>query len=217
MSAPTLDDEPEARYPCPADGSRLFGWTAAHDPLDRDLRIVLDRCETCGLAVTRGASPPEVDAELDALIAERGNGSVELVAPNRRSFSGGIGGAQWAGLEPDLHRLHLNPEAVRLLLAKRGLEIRAVRTPFASEGRRLMVQTFINAFTFRDNFLQNARSGRIPKAPGGESWLYRLDWLVSCLIFVPATIFAIPIEALGSAFGRGGVMVVEADATGPGD
>lgn len=208
-----LDDEADARYPCPADGSKLFGWTAAHDPLDRDVRIVLDRCETCGLAVTRAESPPDVDAELDTLITERGDGSLELVAPNRRSFGGGIGGAQWAGLEPDLHRLHLNPEAVKLLLAKRGLDVRAVRTPFTSEGRRLMVQTFINAFTFRDNFLRNARSGRIRPAPGGENLLYRLDWLVSCLIFVPATIFALPIEALGSLFGRGSVMVVEAGAS----
>ena len=44
-------------YPCPACGATLYGWTAAHDPLDRGKRIVLDRCENCGLSVTRGARP----------------------------------------------------------------------------------------------------------------------------------------------------------------
>ena len=96
---------------------------------------MLYRCETCGLAVTRASIPPEVDAELDPLISEGPGGTLELTAPNRRSFGAGIGGAQWAGLEPELHRLHLNPEAVRLLLARRGLEVSEVRTPFVAEGR----------------------------------------------------------------------------------
>ncbi|MDQ3102446.1 MAG: hypothetical protein M3Q53_01230 [Actinomycetota bacterium] len=202
-------EEEEALYPCPADGSKLYGWTAAHDPLDRDKRIVLDRCESCGLAVTRAATPPDVDAELEPLISAGPDGMLELTAPNRRSFGGGIGGAQWAGLEPELHRLHLNPESVRLLLAQRGLQVSEVRTPFAAEGRRLMVQTFLNAFTFRDNFLRNAGRGRIEPATSGERWLYRLDWLVSVLVYVPATFLAFPIEALGAAFGRGGVMEVK--------
>jgi len=203
-------DEEEARYPCPADGSKLYGWTAAHDPIDRDERIVLDRCETCGLAVTRAVTPPDVDAELDPLIRRLPDGSLELTAPNRRSFSGGIGGAQWAGLEPDRRRLHLNPESARLLLARRGLEVSEVSTGFTAEGRRLMVQTFLNAFTFRDNFLANARAGRIEAGTGGGRWIYRLDWLVSALVYGPAALFGVPLEAVGAAFGRGGVMVVRA-------
>lgn len=210
-------DEEEARYPCPADGSKLYGWTAAHDPLDRDERIVLDRCETCGLAVTRATTTPDVDAELDSLISEQPDGGVRLTAPNRRSLGGGIGGAQWAGLEPELHRLHLDPDSVRLLLAKRGLEVSEVRTPFAAEGRRLMVQTFLNGFTYRDNFLRNARRGRIEPATSGERWLYRLDWLVSVLVYVPATLLAFPIEAIGVVLGRGGVMEVKALNTRPVD
>ena len=53
-----------AHYPCPACGATLFGWTAAHDPLARGNRIVLDRCENCGLAVTRRREPPNAEAEI---------------------------------------------------------------------------------------------------------------------------------------------------------
>lgn len=200
----------EAHYPCPACGSTLYGWTAAHDPLDRAKRIVLDRCETCGLAVTRDSRPPDVDAEIEPLLKPGPGGVTELVAPNRRSFSGGIGGAQWAGLEPDLHRLHLNPESVRLLLAKRGLEVSETRTPFGRESRRLMIQTFLNAFTFRDNFLRNARSGRLEPISSGDRWLYRLDWVVSVLVYAPAALLAFLLEGVAAAIGRGGVMEIKA-------
>jgi len=205
----------EARYPCPACGATLYGWTAAHDPLDRGKRIVLDRCESCGLSVTRAADPPDADAELEPLIADAGSGRVELTAPNRRSLQGSLGGAQWAGLEPELRRLHLTPESVRLLLAKRGIEVEEIRTPLGKRSRRLMIQTMINAFTYRDNFLRNAHAGIVPRSTSSEAWLYRLDWVVSYLVYLPSAFFGIPLEAIGSWMGRGGVMEVEGRRTTP--
>jgi len=202
----------EAPYACPACGATLYGWTAAHDPLDRGKRIVLDRCEDCGLAVTRAASPPNAYAEIDPLIEDDGDG-VQLVAPNRRSIQGSLGGAQWAGLEPELRRLHLNPESTRLLLAKRGIEVTDVRTPFGADSRRLMIQTLLNAFTYRDNFLRNARAGRVPRGTTGERWLYRLDRVVSVLVYVPCAIFGVPLEGVAAATGRGGAMVVKGRRT----
>ena len=202
--------EKDAHYPCPACGAILYGWTAAHNPLDRGHKIVIDRCESCGLAVTRAAEPPDPEAEIEPLLDRRADGTVGLRAPNRRSLQGGIGGAQWAGLEPEIRRLHLNPESTRLLLAKRGLEVRRTRTPFCREGRQGMLQTFLNAFTLRDNFLRNARAGRIVVTEGRDRWLYRLDWLVSVLVFLPAAITAPPMEWVGAKLGRGGVLEVEA-------
>lgn len=200
----------EAHYPCPACGSRLFGWTAAHNPLERGHKIVLDRCERCGLAVTRAAAPPDADAEIEPLLETRPGGVVALRAPNRRSLQGSIGGAQWAGLEPEIRRLHLNPKSAELLLERRGLEVRRVSTPFCRDGRLGMLQTILNAFTLRDNFLRNARGGRIPELTGRDRWLYWLDYLVSFLVIVPAAIFALPLEAIGAALGRGGVLEIEA-------
>ena len=205
-----MADSEEAPYPCPACGSRLFGWTAAHDPRDRGRRIVLDRCESCGLSVTRAPVPPDPTAELEPLLTREPDGRAVLVAPNRRSFQGGLGGAQWAGLEPELHRLHLTPESTRLLLARAGLEVTGITTPLRSRGLRSMLQTLVNAFTLRDNFIRNARAGRIT-ADGVGVPSYLLDWTVSALVIVPCALFALPLEVLGAALGRGGVMEVEAE------
>ena len=207
-----VTDQEEAPYPCPACGAPLFGWTAAHDPLDRGKRVVLDRCESCGLSVTRAATPPDL-AELDSLLSTSDSGRTLLTAPNRRSLQGGLGGAQWAGLEPELHRLHLTPRSTELLLAKRGLEVEDVRTPFGRRGRRSMIQTLVNAFTLRDNFIRNTRSGRLSAESIGRP-AYYLDWTVSALVLIPCTLVALPLEAIGAALGRGGVMEVEARPAG---
>ena len=56
-----------------------------------------------------------------------------------------LGGAQWAGLEPELRRLHLTPDSLGLLLRKQGLEVTDVGTPFRNRAFRLMWQTVVNA------------------------------------------------------------------------
>jgi hypothetical protein len=202
----------DAHYPCPACGATLYGWTAAHNPLDRGHKIVLDRCESCGLTVTRAAEAPDVATEIDPLIERRPDGTARLVAPNRKSIQGGLGGAQWAGLEPEIRRLHLNPESAKLLLAKRDLEVTSTDTPNTKDGRRCMLQTFINAFTLRDNFLRNVRAGRIRPKSDRERWAFRLDWVVSVLVWAPCAIFALPLEVLAATMGRGGVLEIEAKA-----
>ncbi|GIK76554.1 MAG: hypothetical protein EDQ89_10640 [Acidobacteria bacterium] len=205
------EEQRDAHYPCPACGSPLYGWTAAHDPLDRGRKIVLDRCEECGLVVTRGPDPPDADAEIDELIAPGAGGPVVIVAPNRRSWQAALGGAQWAGLEPGVRRLHVTPESLRQLLARRGLEATEIGTPFRNRAFGLMWQTLVNAFTYRDDFIRNRRAGRLPKPEGGrERFLYGLDWLVSVLVAVPAAILALPLELLATAFARGGVLTVSA-------
>lgn len=200
-----------AHYPCPACGQKLYGWSAAHDPLHRGRKIVLDRCEDCGLVVTRRPEPPDAEAEVHGLIDRNESGVVEIVAPNRRSFQAGLGGAQWAGLEPELRRLHLTPEALGLLLAGQGLELVEVGTPFRNRSFVLMWQTVVNAFTYRDNFIRNRRAGRLPEpATGRDRFLYGLDWIVSVLVAIPAAMFALPLELLATVFARGGVLTATA-------
>lgn len=200
----------EAPYACPACDSTLYGWTAAHDPLDRGSRIVLDRCESCGLAVTRAADPPDVERELAPLLEGARDGRLALIVPNQRSLAGSLGGAQWAGLEPELRRLHPNPKALGLLLRGRGLEITELSTPFSRRSLSLMWQTMLNAFTLRDNFRRNARAGRIPRTSTKERLSYWLDSAVTVLVAAPVAIAALPLEALGAAIGRGGI--IEASA-----
>ena len=201
----------DAHYPCPACGATLYGWTAAHDPLHRGTKVVIDRCESCGLAVTRRREPPDAEAEIHALLDRNEGGVVEIVAPNRRSFQGSLGGAQWAGLEPEIHRLHLTPEALKLLLAEQGLEVTDSGTPFRNRSFTLMWQTVVNAFTYRDNFMRNHRAGRLPKPETGrERFLYWLDWTVTILVAVPAAMFSLPLELLATVFARGGILTATA-------
>lgn len=202
-----MSDDP-VHYPCPSCGSPLYGWTAAHDPLRRGEKVVLDRCETCRLAVTRATDPPDVDAELDAVIERGADGAIELHAANGASVQGSLGGAQWAGLEPELRRLHFSPDSIRRLLAQRGIEVAEVTTPYEREGYSLMRQTLINAFTLRDNFLRNARAGRIAEPSSTrDRLLIWLDYAVSWLVWVPCAAVAYPLERGAARFGRGGVLV----------
>jgi predicted RNA-binding Zn-ribbon protein involved in translation (DUF1610 family) len=199
-------EEEGAHYPCPACGATLYGWIAARHPIDRS-KLVLDRCEECGLTVTRADEPPDVAAELAALEQD----GLAFEAPNRRSFQGGIGGAQWAELEPDRRRLHLSPRSAALLLAGRGIAVDSFSTPFSRRSYLSMLQTLVNAFTYRDNFVRNARAGRIRPADGGR-FLFWLDVVVSVLVAVPMAILALPLELIGSLAHRGGRMRLETSA-----
>lgn len=211
-----VEEQRDAHYPCPACGSPLYGWTAAHDPLDRGRKVVLDRCEECGLVVTRASDPPDLDAEVDGLVSPGPGGVLEIVAPNRRSWQGVLGGAQWAGLEPELRRLHLTPGALRLLLGRRGLEAGEIGTPFRNRAFVLMWQTLVNAFTYRDNFIRNHRAGRLPRPSGTrERLLYAIDWIVTILVAIPAAMLALPLELLATAFARGGVLTASARPSAP--
>ena len=79
-----------------------------------------------------------------------------------------------------------------------------------------MVLTIINAFTLHDNFLRNARSGRLRPATGAGRWLHGLDYAVSYLMLVPATLFGVPLEWLGARLRRGGIIEVRARRSGQG-
>jgi hypothetical protein len=197
------EEADDAHYPCPACGARLFGWAAARHPVDGS-KIVLDHCENDGLIVTRAAEPPDPARELDDLLATGG----QIEAPNRESFQGGIGGAQWAGLEPERRRLHLNPRAAKLLLRKRGVEVLDSSTPFSGRSYATMLQTMINAFTLKDNFFRNARAGRLQRQTPRERLAFALDAIVSVLVAIPLSIVALPAELLGCLVGRGGRMVL---------
>lgn len=207
---PVREEEEEgAAYPCPACGATLYGWTAARHPLDGS-KIVLDRCEDCRLAVTRAARPP--DAELELGILERSGN--EIVAPNRRSFQAGIGGAQWAGLEPEKRRLHLNPRSAGLLLSVQGVEVERVRTPFTARGYLGMAQTLVNAFTFRDNYARNVRAGLLRPGDARSRLTFAIDGLVTALVALPMALLALPIELAGAIAGRGGEMRLRTGAAG---
>lgn len=195
------EEAERAAYPCPACDRPLFGWTTARHPLD-GAKIVLDHCESCGLVVNRGSASPNLEAELPLL-----EGPSTLVA-NQRSFAAGIGAAQWARLLPDERRLHMTPRAAELLYPKVGEQVEIGGTPFSWGAYVAMLQTMVNAFTLRDNFVTNVRRGRVHPSGTRERAAYALDWAVSILVVIPLAIVALPTELIGSAFGRGNLMEV---------
>jgi len=178
--------------PCPACGEPLFGWIDER----HGLAGPVSRCESCGLGVVRTpGSAEEALRELDRL----GSGQAARIA-SRAGFSAWIGGAGWAGLEPEARYL-FTVEAVRRLVAGRDQVVRSARwSPGA--GIATMWQTILNGFTFGRNGALGAL-GRSRPVPAEQPWQRRLDAFVSAVVAIPALLAAIPLELIAAALRRG--------------
>jgi hypothetical protein len=178
--------------PCPACGEPLFGWIDARP----GLRGAVQRCESCGLGVVgRAAGVAEALAALDRIGAADG-----VRIADRSGFAAWIGGAGWAGLEPD-SRFLFTTEAVRRLVANRDQVVAGARwSPVA--GVAVMWQTVLNGFTFGRN-VALAALGRGTAAPAERPWQRRLDGLISVVVAVPAFVVAVPLELVAAIFRRG--------------
>jgi len=181
--------------PCPACGEPLFGW------IDRrpGLAGPVSRCESCGLGVVGAPGGAEAALrELDAL----GEGRSATIA-NRAGFAAWIGGAGWAGLEPDSRYL-FTVEAVRRLVARRDQVVTSTRW---SPGKSIAImwQTILNSATFGHNLAV----GRSAKA--AKPWQRRIDWMVLVALAIPAFAVAVPLELAGAAFRRGSSISMRSD------
>jgi hypothetical protein len=184
--------------PCPACGEPLFGWID-----DRPgLAGPVSRCESCGLGVVdMPGSTEEALSELDRL----GSGQAVRIA-NRGGFSAWIGGAGWAGLEPNARYL-FTAEAVRRLVANRDQVVKSARwSPLA--GIAAMWQTILNGFTFGRNGALGAL-GRAAAVPAQKPWQRRLDALIDVVVAIPALLVAVPLELLAAVLRRGGATSLE--------
>jgi hypothetical protein len=183
--------------PCPACGEPLFGWI----DLRAGLRGPVSRCESCGLGVV--GEPGNVAEALAALDRLTENDFTQI--PNRVGFSAWIGGAGWAGLEPDSHYL-FTAEAARRLVANRDQVVSRVRwSPGA--GIAGMWQTVLNGFTFGRNIALGAL-GRAQAVPAERPWQRRLDGLICLVVAIPALLAALPLELIAAMLRRGSVLVI---------
>jgi hypothetical protein len=173
--------------PCPACGEPLFGWMDAR----YGLAGPVSRCESCGLGAVDGpGDAAEALRELDRL--ER---SGRIGIANRAGFSAWIGGAGWAGLEPEARYL-FTVEAVRRLVAQRDqIVVRARWSPRG--GVAAMWQTLLNSATFGHNVIVGSAN------PAARRWQRRIDWLTVAVLAIPALIVALPLELCGAALRRG--------------
>lgn len=222
---------------CPACGAPLYGWVKV-DPPGRDAgrSHVVDRCEECGLGVTRGGPAPgpsegngvapvslpgltasaDPDATLErARTALRGGQAAEVRVPNRDSLQAGIGGDQWAALELPAQRLHLTPRSLELLLGRHGLSAARMRQPLLGRNQPWMWQTLLNAFTFHPNFAREVARRRLTPRTARGPLRFAIDAVVSVLAAIPIALLALPLELVAVAFGRGGELVVTVTADDP--
>jgi hypothetical protein len=154
------------------------------------------RCESCGLGTVGGTG--DLEGALAAL--DRLGDSAPAPIPDRSGFAAWIGGAGWAGLEPDSRYL-FTAEAVRRLVANRDQVVTSVRwSPGA--GIATMWQTVLNGFTFGRNVALGAL-GRSTAARAERPWQRRLDAVICVVVAIPAFLAAVPLELISAALRRG--------------
>lgn len=197
---------------CPACDAPLFVWVETEGWGPREDQVI-DRCENCGLAVTRDAVPTPEEA-VDQLTGSSRNGRSVFRAPNAASVQAWLGAENWAALRPADRSLKPSPMAARLLLAKAGMEVSGVRH-VAGAGMASMWQTLLNLLTFHRDFAGEAFSGRLKPGTGrgGAAWV--IDLLVTVLAAIPTALLAVLIEGGAVLARRGGVIEVTARASDP--
>ncbi len=186
--------------PCPACGEPLFGWIDSRP----GLRGPVARCESCGLGVV--GEPGDVGDALAAL--DRLDSAAQIRIADRSGFAAWIGGAGWAGLEPDSRYL-FTAEAVQRLVANRDQVLTRARwSPGA--GIATMWQTVLNGFTFGRNVALGAL-GRGSAAPAERLWQRRLDAMICIVVAIPAFLAAVPLELIAAALHRGSARTLRLD------
>jgi hypothetical protein len=199
---------------CPACGEPLFVWleTAGYGKREDQL---IDRCENCGLAVARDAVP-SADEAVEELLrdSDRRNDGIVVRARNAASLQAWLGAENWAALAPGTGGIKPTPRSARLLLARRGLEVRRVHH-LARAGMASMWQTLLNLLTFHRDFASEAVSGRLRPGSGRGRAAFWIDAAVTVLAAVPTALIAVLLEAGAVIARRGGVIALEAEPLPP--
>jgi hypothetical protein len=206
---------------CPADGEPLFVWVETIGYGAREDQVI-DRCENCGLVVVRGRVPtPDEAAERLLSVGEQREGRVAVKMANAASLQAWLGAENWAALRIPAKRvapggapshigLEPTPRAARLLLARRGLEVRRIRH-LARPGMAAMWQTLLNLLTFHRDFASEAASGRLRPGTGRGRAAFLTDVVVTLLAAIPTAFIAVLLEGGAVLARRGGVIEVEAE------
>ena len=195
---------------CPACEEPLFVWveTSGFGPREDEL---VDRCENCGLAVSRDAVPSPDEATEQLLSGGRREGErIVLRAQNAGSLQAWLGAENWAALAPGNDPIKPTPRAAELLLARRGLGLRRVRH-LIRPGTASMWLTLLNLLTFHRDFASEAISGRLRPGSGRGMAAFWIDVVVTFLAAVPTAILAVVLESGAVIARRGGVIEIEAE------
>ncbi len=195
---------------CPACGVPLFVWIETEGYGAREDQVI-DRCENCGLVLVRGQVPtPDHAAERLLAEGERHDGRATIRAANAASLQAWVGAENWAALRPGGHGLEPTPRAARLLLGRRGYEVRRIRH-LARPGIAAMWQTLLNLLTFHRDFASEAVAGRLRPGGGRGRAAFWTDAVVTVLAAIPTAFIAVLLEGGAVLARRGGVIEIEAE------
>jgi hypothetical protein len=189
---------------CPLCEQPLYGWITTP-------RGVVDRCESCGVAIERGA---EVDlgAELEALRRTAGEGGV-VRCPNRASLQAALGGEGWAALDRYPGRLVLTPRSLELLAERGGQAVEDLSFPPLGTNQGWMWQTLLNGLTFHPNFVREVRAGRLRAADARSRAAFAIDAVVSVVAAPLIALVSLPLELGACVARRGGLIECRLGAT----
>ena len=197
--------------PCPLCGSQLYGWIILPQAggavvgvpvAEREAERVVDRCESCGVAVERGR-PVDLGAEWGAVCRPGETGRREISIPNRASLQAWIGEVGWAAIDRYPGRLFHTPASLRLLAERNGEALESTRTPISRRAQAWMWQTLLNGLTFHANFAREVRAGRLRPANARGRVRYFIDLVVTVLGAPLVLLVSAPLE-LGAAVARRG-------------
>lgn len=193
---------------CPACGEPLFVWLETEGWGPREDQVI-DRCESCGLAVARDAVPDSERAVAGLLGGTNGAPEVTVRAANAASLQAWLGAENWAALGPGERALMPTPRAAELLLRRRGLELHGIRF-LAGAGMASMWQTLLNLLTFHRDFAAEAAARRLRPRGAKARSAYAIDAIVTVLAAVPTALLAVVLEGAAVLARRGGVIEIRA-------
>jgi hypothetical protein len=199
--------------PCPLCGQPLYGWIAL-PPAGSEQSIgmplaepgterVIDRCESCGVAVEHGARV-DLAAEWRAVQAPSGNGRPAIAVPNRASVQAAIGVQGWAAIDLSPGRLLLTPRSLELLARRNDATLDRLRWPLWGRQQGWMWQTLLNGLTFHPNFAREVRAGRLRPANARSRLAFAADSVVTVLGAPLIALLSVPLELAAALLRRGG-------------
>jgi hypothetical protein len=199
---------------CPLCERPLFAWVAlpiapnaatvglplADDP---SRERVLERCESCGVALERDREV-ELGDEWAAICRAGPDGGREIAIPNRASLQAGIGVDGWAAIDLHSGRLLHTPRSLALLAERNGCGLESPHYPRFGRNQAWMWQTLLNGLTLQPNFARQVRAGGFRPRGGRGRAAFAVDLIVTALAAPLVALVSVPLELFAALARRGG-------------
>lgn len=131
-------------------------------------------------------------------------GRVIVSVPNLSSWQARLGGDYWFAQDVPRHLTHFTPAGIRSLSEQAGLSVESMHTWSLEQNPFGMWQTL----TSRASGSRDVIFRMIKRQPLGDTAGTRVASILGLLLALPLLLFAVPLEWLASAVGRGGTITV---------